>query len=186
MFIIKGLIIIFIVIFIIVRIRRFIYSQLKFYYDNIEKVKNHAIIKFNDFLKYYNVNPEKWDLRNMRVRYRLKWPQELDESLQHDYRFVINWSNKNDSIDEEYGLIKFYRFSFIDCFRYKKWHENKLKEERIKEEQEEAIKQSKKHREDIIALLEGVQADIDKLRKQSQDEINQAVEVIKDVSERVG
>ena len=61
----------------------------------------------------------------------------------------------------------------------KKWSENKKK-------QEEAIKQSKKHREDIIALLEGVQTDIDKLRKQSQDEINQAVEVMKEVGERVG
>lgn len=170
------------IIFLVVKIIKFLY----FYFCEIKIVKKHVIIKFNDFVKYYQINPNKWELRNMRVGYTPKTVDSLNKStLQHFlnlmdlYRDSPLWEKEREDLLSECLGKRFYRFSFIDCFRYKKWSENKKK-------QEEAIKQSKKHREDIIALLEDVQADIDKLRKQSQDEINQAVEVIKDVSERVG
>nr|DAG70915.1 MAG TPA: hypothetical protein [Caudoviricetes sp.] len=177
------------IIFLVVKIIKFLY----FYFCEIKIVKKHVIIKFNDFVKYYQINPNKWELRNMRVGYTPKTVDSLNKSTLQNFLNLMDlykdsplWEKEREDLLSECLGKRFYRFSFIDSFRYKKWHENKLKEERIKEEQEEAIKQSKKHREDIIALLEGVQADIDKLRKQSQDEINQAVEVIKDVSERVG
>lgn len=45
---------------------------------------------------------------------------------------------------------------------------------------------NKQHNKDIIMLLKGVQRDIDKLRQQSENELNQAMETMKEVKERVG
>lgn len=74
---------------------------------------------------------------------------------------------------------KSFSFSFIDQFKYQKFkHDIKTNKEKME--------RSKAHNESYQILLEGVQKDIDKLCKQSEDELNQVIKTMKEVKERVG
>lgn len=125
--VIGGLVVLF-----VVKIVKFLY----FYCSNIEAVMEHAIIKFDDFVKYYQINLIKWDLREMRVEYTPKTIDDLskDERNMMQREYCSFWHNNYDGIKQRYLGKMFYRFSFIDSWKYKKWHENLNKRKQKKTE----------------------------------------------------
>ena len=165
-----------------------IVKNLYFYCSNIETVRKHAIIKFKDFVKYYQINPNKWDLRRMRVGYTPKTVDDLskDERNMMQQEYYSIWCNDYNRIQQQYLGKIFYRFSFIDSWRYKKWREDLNKRKKKEENRKEEIRINEQHKEDIISLLEGVQRDINKLCQQSENELNQAMNTMKEVKERIG
>lgn len=71
---------------------------------------NNAIyIKFNSFVSFYNINPDRWSLN--------------DDSV--------------DFIKEKhfgYSYYIYYKFHLIDFYRYKHWHKKLIKQEKLQKE----------------------------------------------------
>ena len=71
---------------------------------------NDAIyIKFNSFISFYNINPDRWSLNDDRVDF-----------LQ-DKHFC-------------YSDYIYYKFHLIDFYRYKHWHKKLIKQEKLQKE----------------------------------------------------
>lgn len=117
-------------------------------------------ITYKQFVDYYYINPDRWFLCNNYVKY-----------MYHTEITVLNGCVQD-------TVFKSFSFSFIDQFKYHKFKYN------IKRKNE-VIKQSKEYNEAYQVLLEGVQKDIDKLRQQSENELNQAMNIMKEVKERI-
>ncbi len=125
---------------------------------NLYPKTNCAKLPYNQFINYYWINPDKWILRDNYVQYKY---------LKDIRNIYYNYSTKS------------FSFSFIDQFKYQKFkHDIKTNKEKME--------RSKAHKESYRILLEGVQKDIYKLRKQSEDELNQAMSTMKEVKERIG
>lgn len=118
------------------------------------------------------------------------WPVE-DEDNHHpklSYKQFIDyyWINPDKWIlYDNYVQYNYYNyrtksfsFSFVDQIKYQKFKRNI-------EKTKKKMEWSKAHNESYRILLEGVQKDIDKLRKQSEDELNQATKTMKEVKERL-
>lgn len=72
------------------------------------------------------------------------------------------------------GAHEIFTFSFVDMLKYKKFKHDI-----------EVNNKLKTNKATYQILLKGVQEDIDKLRKQSEDELNQAINTMKEVKERI-
>lgn len=136
-----------------------IFSAFNIFLWPIEDEDNHhPKLSYKQFIDYYWINPDKWILRDNYVQYKY---------LKDIRNIYYNYSTKS------------FSFSFIDQFKYQKFkHDIKTNKEKME--------RSKAHKESYRILLEGVQKDIYKLRKQSEDELNQAMSTMKEVKERIG
>lgn len=114
-------------------------------------------LSYKQFVDYYWVNPNRWFLWGNYVEY-----------IYIDKRIFTNG-----------GAHEKFTFSFFDILKYKKF---KYDVETNKEKQHKL----KTDKEAYQVLLEGVQKDIDKLRQQSENELNQAMNILKEVKERIG
>ena len=71
---------------------------------------NNAIyIKFNSFVSFYNINPDRWNLD--------------DDSVDFIKQKHFCYSN-----------CIHYKFHFIDYYRYKHWHKKLIKQEKLQKE----------------------------------------------------
>lgn len=74
-----------------------------------------------------------------------------------------------------------FTFTFDEWLKYKKWHKQieKEKEEKLKRAKEQEAIRSKNETTQLI--LEAVQKDIDRIREESEKNINEAADLIKGV-----
>ena len=71
---------------------------------------NDAIyIKFNSFISFYNINPDRWSLNDDRVDF-------LKEKHFCYYNYI------------------YHKFHLIDFYRYKHWHKKLIKQEKLQKE----------------------------------------------------
>lgn len=138
--------------------------------DINEKRKNEECVKM-DFDKWYDIfylNTEKWSLRYL--------PScRIDTSRQKfgDIIITSNYWNHNCCVKNIYV-----DFGFIGNLKYSRWRHKYLKNKKTQETQEKEVKNLK-------FILESAQEDIEILKKQSEEEINKAVETSKKVKENL-
>lgn len=123
------------------------------------------IIDFEDFEKYYWINPKSWKI-------------SLNTRFYDDFWFPIYCVEKYDDITQ--GWLKF-GISYKDCIKMKNFYEelksqnHKLKVRKIQKENNEIY----------CRLLESVQNDINKIRKENNKEMKKAVNNIIDIKLRL-
>lgn len=111
---------------------------------------NNAIyIKFNSFVSFYNINPDRWRLDD----------DNVDFVKERSY-----WSA--DCI--------YYKFHFIDFYRYKHWHKKLIKQKRLQKEMN-----------DMNEMIRIVKSDIAKLEAESQANMQSAAKSIRDITSRM-
>lgn len=138
--------------------------------DINEKRKREECVKM-DFDKWYDIyclNTKKWSLGclpSCRIdTTRLKFGDIIITSNYWNHSYCI----KNVYVD----------FGFIGNLKYSLWRHKYLKSKETRETQEREIKNLK-------FILESAQADIEILKKQSEEEINKAAETCKKVKENL-
>lgn len=105
-------------------------------------------IKFKTFIAFYNINPERW---------------ELSSVFYNNIKFVTN----------SYHYI-YYKFNFIDFYRYRHWYKQKKKRDKKQKELQ--------NMNDMIRI---VKSDIAKLEAESQANMQSAANSIRDITSRM-
>lgn len=135
-------------------------------FNDTTDVKSYSYIKitsmdFDTFEKLYTISPRRFCGSDYHV-FEERLYYKFDE-FPNSYKVKITFKTFND-----------YR-------KYYSWLQKKQKDKDLE-------KQAKLHKAEVETMkliLEQAQKDIDKLRKQSEDEIKQATDTMKDVSERL-
>lgn len=116
----------------------------------LDEQPNDAIyIKFKTFVSFYNINPDRWKLDDSNVVF----------------------------IKERYCCVSdriFYKFHFIDFYRYKHWHKKLIKQKRLQKEMN-----------DMNEMIRIVKSDIAKLEAESQVNMQSAAKSIRDITSRM-
>lgn len=113
-------------------------------YNN--SIKNRLKIKFDSFIKFYNVNPKAWYLADDYVSY---------------------YASSCSSYKLKYGVAKKdfdFCFSFIDYFRYKIW-----------KKQNDKRKQDKKNAQEYLTALKYIEEDIKLFAEQNNNLIEDEI-----------
>ena len=147
-----------------------------------ESASYHTTIEFEQFKKFYSINPDKWCLMNSNVAYKTKSPSPMWRVDCTSYEKEVRMDGYSKSLSdytytEETGAIWF-NFSFLDFIKYRKW---KFKEDKEFEKQDKNNQTNK----DMLTLLKCVQADIDELKEQAEKEYNQAINTMWEVANRM-
>lgn len=109
---------------------------------------NNAIyIKFNSFVSFYNINPDRW---------------RLDDGNVDFVKERSCWS------------CIYYKFHFIDFYRYNHWHKKLIKQKRLQKEID-----------NMNEMIRIVKSDIAKLEAESQANIQSAAKNIGDITSRM-
>lgn len=145
---------------------RYIHARkLKKIESNGNDVAGNPIIDFEDFEKYYWINPKSWKVT-------------LNRRLYDDFCFPTYCAKKYDDITQswlEFG------FSYKDCVKMEEFCEelknqnHKLKVRKIQKENNETY----------CRLLESVQNDINRIKKENNKEMKRAVNHIIDIKSRL-
>ena len=128
-------------------------------------VTGKPIIDFEDFEKYYWINPESWKISS-------------DMHFYGDFLFPIYCVMKYDGISQSW--LRF-GISYKDCLKMEKFCEE-LKKQDYKLS---VRKIQKKNNEIYCRLLESVQNDINKIRKENNKKMKKAVDTIDKVKLRL-
>ena len=116
----------------------------------LEERPNDAIyIKFKTFVSFYNINPDRWKLDDSNVVF----------------------------IKERYCCVSdriFYKFHFIDYYRYIHWHKKLIKQKKLQKEMN-----------DMNEMIRIVKSDIAKLEAESQANMQSAAKSIRDITSRM-
>lgn len=115
----------------------------------IDQPNNAIYIKFNSFVSFYNINPDRW---------------RLDDDNVDFVKERSCWSA--DCI--------YYKFHFIDFYRYKHWHKKLIKQKRLQNEID-----------NMNEMIRIVKSDIAKLEAESQANMQSAVKSIRDITSRM-
>ena len=111
---------------------------------------NDAIyIKFKTFVSFYNINQDRWELDDSNVVF----------------------------IKERYYCVSdriFYKFHFIDYYRYIHWHKKLIKQKKLQKEMN-----------DMNEMIRIVKSDIAKLEAESQANMQSAAKSIRDITSRM-
>lgn len=121
-------------------------------YDYCNSIDNRLKIKFDSFIKFYNVNPNAWTLHDNYVVYVAK---SRCSSYQFSYYIV----------DKSFEFC----FPFLDYIRYNMW-----------KKQADELKQKKKNAQEYLSALKYIEADIKNFTEQNnnllEDEIKKITE----------
>ena len=115
----------------------------------IDQPDNAIYIKFNSFISFYNINPDRWRLN--------------DDSV--------------DFVKEKfycYSDYIYYKFHFIDFYRYKHWHKKLIKQKKLQKEMN-----------DMNEMIRIVKSDIAKLEAESQANMQSAAKSIREITSRM-
>lgn len=112
-------------------------------------IKDRLKIKFDSFIKFYNVNPKSWYLADGYVSY----------ITSRCSSYKLGYSMEKKDFD--------FCFSFIDYIRYQIW-----------KKQIEKIKQDKKNAEDYLTALKYIEADIKLFAEQNNNLIEDEIKKI--------
>ena len=116
----------------------------------IDEPNNAIYIKFNSFVSFYNINPDRWRL--------------CDDNV--DFVKERSCCSSNHYI--------FYKFHFIDFYRYKHWHKKLIKQKRLENEIS-----------DMNEMIRIVTSDIAKLEAESQANMQSDAKSIRDITSRM-
>lgn len=100
-------------------------------------------IKFKTFISFYNVSTGRWKINDNNV------------SFVKPVMGILDYGEKYIS----------YKFHFIDFYRYKLWHRQLIKQEKIKEEIKAVLEMTRIIREDINNLEEKSKLDMQKVEE---------------------
>lgn len=117
--------------------------------DYSYSIKNRLKIKFDSFIRFYNVNPRAWCLAHNYVTY--------SASRCSTYKFDYSMA------DKEFEFC----FSFTDYLRYRVW-----------ERQNEKIKQDKKNAQEYLTALKYIEEDIKLFAEQNNNLIEDEIKKI--------
>ena len=115
----------------------------------IDQPNDAIYIKFNSFVSFYNINPDRWRLN--------------DDSV--------------DFVKEKFYCSSdyiYYKFHFIDYYRYIHWHKKLIKQKKLQEEMN-----------DMNEMIRIVSSDIAKLEAESQANMQSAAKSIRDITSRM-
>lgn len=116
----------------------------------LDEQPNDAIyIKFKTFVSFYNINPDRWKLDDSNVVF----------------------------MKERYCCVSdriFYKFHFIDYYRYIHWHKKLIKQKKLQKEMN-----------DMNEMIRIVKSDIAKLEAESQANMQSAAKSIRDITSRM-
>lgn len=147
-------------------INRYIHARkLKKIESNGNDATGNPIIDFEDFEKYYWINPKSWKI-------------SLNMRFYDGFSFPIYCVEKYDDVTQSW--LKF-GIGYKDCMKMAKFYE-KLKNQNHKLK---VRKIQKKNNETYCRLLESVQNDINKIRKENNKEMKRAVNNIIDIKLRL-
>ena len=115
----------------------------------IDQPDNAIYIKFNSFISFYNINPDRWRLNDDSVDF-------VKKRIYCSYDYI------------------YYKFHFIDFYRYKHWHKKLIKQKRLQKEMN-----------DMNEMIRIVKSDIAKLEAESQANMQSAAKSIRDITSRM-
>ena len=115
----------------------------------IDQPDNAIYIKFNSFVSFYNINPDRWRLN--------------DDS--------VDFVKKRSYCSSDYI---YYKFHFIDFYRYKHWHKKLIKQKRLQKEMN-----------NMNEMIRIIKSDIAKLEAESQANMQSAAKSIRDITSRM-
>ena len=115
----------------------------------IDQPNNAIYIKFNSFVSFYNINPDRWRLDDDSVDFVKE-------------RFYCS----SDYI--------YYKFHFIDFYRYKHWHKKLIKQKRLQKEIH-----------NMNEMIRIINSDIAKLEAESQANMQSAAKSIREITSRM-
>lgn len=145
---------------------RYIHARkLKQIESNGYDATGNPIIDFEDFEKYYWINPKSWNVSS-------------DIRFYNNFWFPIYCVKKYDNITQSWLS---FGISYKDCMKMKKFCEE-LKSQNYKLN---VYKIQKKNNKTYCRLLESVQNDINKIRKENGKEMKRAVNNIIDIKLRL-
>ena len=101
----------------------------------IDQPDNAIYIKFNSFISFYNINPDRWRLN--------------DDSV--------------DFVKEKFYCSSdyiYYKFHFIDFYRYKHWHKKLIKQKKLQKEMNDIFNHN----------LKGITSEEEKYKQNSTNE----------------
>lgn len=104
--------------------------------------KDHNYISFDRFVAFYNINPERWDLYNDHVLYKVR---KTHNNI-HGFEYTLT---------EKY--IGFH-FNFIDRIKYKRWKSNRHK-----------LKKQQEHFKEYQEVLECVKKDLEQFTHENDE-----------------
>lgn len=145
---------------------RYIHARkLKKIESNGNDATGNPIIDFEDFEKYYWINPKSWKI-------------SLNMRFYDGFLFPIYCVEKYDDVTQSW--LKF-GIGYKDCMKMAKFYEElKSQNHKLK-----VRKIQKKNNEIYCRLLESVQNDINKIRKENNKEMKRAVNNIIDIKLRL-
>ena len=145
---------------------RYIHTRkLKKIESNGYDATGNPIIDFEDFEKYYWINPKSWKISS-------------NTRFYDDFWFPIYCVEKYDDVTQSW--LKF-GIGYKDCMKMAKFYEElKSQNHKLK-----VRKIQKKNNEIYCRLLESVQNDINKIRKENNKEMKRAVNNIIDIKLRL-
>lgn len=119
------------------------------------------VVKYENFVSFYNVNPSGWELMNARV---VKKDAEAEENYYKDlvkkyanagcsyYRYTSN-------LEEDDWFKLSFRFTFVDYWKYRMFHHKEDRKARRKEK----LEKCRKDMEELNKLVNSVKYDISKM-----------------------
>lgn len=116
---------------------------------SIDQPNDAIYIKFNSFVSFYNINPDRWRLN--------------DDSV--------------DFVKEKFYCSSdyiYYKFHFIDYYRYIHWHKKLIKQKNLQKEMN-----------DMNEMIRIVKSDIAKLEAESQANMQSAAKSIREITSRM-
>ena len=116
----------------------------------IDQPNNAIYIKFNSFVSFYNINPERWN---------------LDDGS-------VNFVKERYCCSSNHYI--FYKFHFIDFYRYKHWHKKLIKQKRLQKEIH-----------NMNEMIRIINSDIAKLEAESQANMQSAAKSIREITSRM-
>lgn len=130
------------------------------------KRKDCTKIKFKNFLQFFNISPESWELHRYYVIKRTKEEELL---------FIFS----------SIGRIQ-YRFYYTKLIIKSILEDLKELKEEIKQEKIKAKKETKvHHNQQTIKLLEAVQEEINAMKAQSVREIDESAKTMMEIQDRI-
>ena len=93
----------------------------------IDQPDNAIYIKFNSFISFYNINPDRWRLNDDSVDF-------VKEKFYCSSDYIS------------------YKFHFIDFYRYKHWHKKLIKQKKLQEEMNDMNEMIRIVKSDIAKL----------------------------------
>ena len=149
--------------------------------DCIRKNLDYTLMPFDSWKDMYSLNPDSWE-----------WGK-LDYNIYGEYIEGIRTKSLKEGVENLHIYFSFERwiyyyiyFSFLDYHKFLKFSKKIDKQKELLKEQNISIRAAKKETDTLKSILNKAQNEIEELKKQSREELNEGSNMVKDVSENLG